>query len=77
MLMKEFSEADLNDFASLWKSKGKLLKRLEDAVIYQATVEHVESKREKELVKMVARMQNELLEGFFLQRSDKTFKNTV
>lgn len=67
-LMKAFTESDMTDFATMWKSKGDLLRRLEDVVLYDATIELVESKREKELVKLVVKMQNDLMEAFFAVR---------
>ena len=70
--VKAFTQQEMEEYAALWKAHGRILKRLQDAVVYKATVDLVESKREKEIVEAVAVMQNEILEGFYDIRNKKT-----
>jgi len=70
--VRAFTDQEMSEFANIWKANGQMLKKLQDAVVYKATIDLVESKREKEIVEKVALMQNSLLEGFFDIRSAKT-----
>lgn len=72
--IKAFTDLEMDEFAHMWKKYGRLLNRLSDAIIYKATVDLVESKREKEVVEQVAVMQNDMLQGFYDQRVAKTKK---
>ena len=65
VLVKAFSLPEKEDFATIWKNNSKLISRLEDAVVYYATIKYVENKREKELVEMVAKIQNGLMAKFY------------
>ena len=69
--MKSFDESDKNDFAEQWKKYGELNKRLVDGIIYSATIELVKSERDKEIIERVSKMQNEILEGFYIERLNK------
>ena len=71
-LMKAFTSDEMTELATIWKGHKELLQRLVDSVIYNMTIEECESKREKELIKKVAQEQNNILEGFYLLRNQKT-----
>jgi len=71
-IVRTFSQEEMNAYAEQWKKYGVLNKRLVNTVIYDATISLCESKRDKEIIEKVAKMQNSILEKFFNDRNNKS-----
>ena len=70
--VEALTELEMSELADMWKRYGRVLKKLENGLIYTAIVDYVESKRDKDVIEKSIKMQNDVIEGFYNVRKEKT-----
>ena len=66
--VQNLTDLEKSELAEMWKKYGKILRILENGILYTGIIEYVQSERDKEVIKALVSMQNDVLEGFYEER---------